>query len=92
MGRVSLVRLYSLIVLVLAAQGAWALTYQVGGCKPRLRNFTTIAAALAATPAPDVVQVCPGTYPEQIEITQGVTLASPAETRNRRSLPFRAAA
>jgi hypothetical protein len=86
MGRVSLVRLYSLIVLVFAAHGAWALTYQVGGCKPRLRNFTTIGAALAATPAPDVVQVCPGTYPEQIEITQGVTLEGIASGNSEQAI------
>ena len=74
MGRVSLVKLYLLISMVLAPQGLWATTYAVGTCKPRLRSFSTISAALTATPTPDVVQVCPGTYPEQIEITQAVTL------------------
>ena len=74
MGRVSRVKLYLLIILVLTAHGLQATTYVVGTCKPRLRSFSNISAALAATPAPDDVQVCPETYPEQVEITQPVTL------------------
>lgn len=49
-------------------------TYAVGTCKPSLPSFTSISAALAATPAPSTVLVCPGTYVEQIMITQPVTL------------------
>src|SRR5579864_5377125 len=49
-------------------------TYVVGSCKPLLRSFTTIQDALNATPPPTVVQVCPGTYPEQVTITLPVTL------------------
>lgn len=48
--------------------------YAVGTCKPSLPSYATISAALAATPAPTTVQVCPGNYPEQVVITQGVTL------------------
>jgi len=86
MGRVSRVKLYLLIILVLTAHGLWATTYVVGTCKPRLRSFSNISAALAATPAPDVVQVCPGTYPEQVEITQPVTLAGIASGNSEQAI------
>ena len=48
--------------------------YAVGSCKPNLPSYPTISAALAAAPAPTQVQICPGSYPEQIVITQPVTL------------------
>jgi parallel beta-helix repeat protein len=48
--------------------------YAVGTCKPTLPSYVSISAALAAIPAPNVVQVCPGTYNEQVQITQPVTL------------------
>jgi hypothetical protein len=85
MGRVSRVKLYLLIILVFA-HGLQATTYVVGTCKPRLRSFSNISAALAATPAPDVVQVCPGTYPEQVEITQPVTLAGIASGNSEQAI------
>jgi hypothetical protein len=49
-------------------------TYLVGSCHVGRSIFGTISEALAHTPAPDVVDVCPGTYPEQIVITKPVTL------------------
>jgi len=48
-------------------------TYIVGTCKPGTQ-FTKIQLALDATPAPTVVEVCPGSYPEQITISKPVTL------------------
>jgi hypothetical protein len=66
-----------LFLLVLAAQVPLAsatVTYVVGSCKPSLPSFTTINGALGATPPPNVVEVCPGTYPEQVVITFPVTL------------------
>jgi hypothetical protein len=54
---------------------AATLTYGVGACGlTGITSFPTITAALAATPAPNVIEVCPGTYPEQINITIPVTL------------------
>ena len=47
-------------------------TYYVGSCVSG--SYSTISAALAATPAPNFVYVCPGTYPEQVVITKPVTL------------------
>lgn len=75
MTRRNFFRLFSIVMVVLGiSELSLAATYLVGSCKPGLRSFTTISAALAATPAPTVVEVCPGTYPEQVEITQPVTL------------------
>jgi hypothetical protein len=66
-----------LFLMVLAAEVSLAsttITYAVGTCKPSLPSFATISTALAATPAANVVQVCPGKYPEQVVITNPVTL------------------
>ncbi|MGA9978397.1 MAG: hypothetical protein WBQ08_07175 [Candidatus Sulfotelmatobacter sp.] len=69
-----------LFLLVLVAQVPLAsatVTYVVGTCKPNLPSkdtFTNINAALDATPAPNVVEVCPGTYAEEIGIFKPVTL------------------
>jgi parallel beta-helix repeat protein len=49
-------------------------TYQVGGCLPKLASFTTISQALQASPSPNLVKVCPGSYNEQVIITHPVTL------------------
>jgi parallel beta-helix repeat protein len=52
---------------------AATITYIVGTCKAGTQ-FTTIQGALNASPSPNVVQVCPGGYPEQLTITNAVTL------------------
>lgn len=63
-------RLKSLLfLLVLAAQVPLAsatVTYVVGSCRPSLPSFPTIQSALDAAPPANIVEVCPGTYPEQI--------------------------
>lgn len=68
--------LLCLVMPTLGAADALAgsLTYVVGTCKPGFQSFTSITAALAATPSPAVVDVCPGTYNEQPVITIPVTL------------------
>jgi hypothetical protein len=66
-----------LVLLAVTAQvtlASAAITYAVGSCEPKLRSFTTIMGALGATPAPNEVEVCPGTYTEQVVITIPVTL------------------
>jgi hypothetical protein len=50
-----------------------ATTVIVGTCKVGTR-FTKIQDALSSTPAPTIVEVCPGTYPEQVTISGTVTL------------------
>jgi hypothetical protein len=69
-------RMLLLCSAVLAAGAPLAsakVTNYVGGCAGS-PNFSTITAALATTPAPNVVEVCPGTYAEQVVITNPVTL------------------
>jgi hypothetical protein len=64
-----------LFLLALAAQVPLAsatVTNYVGSCASG--SYATISAALATTPAPNFVYVCPGTYPEQVVITKPVTL------------------
>jgi len=49
-------------------------TSVVGTCKPSLPSYANISAAVAAAPTGATVQVCPGTYPEQVTIDKGLTL------------------
>jgi hypothetical protein len=75
MSRINVVKLFSAIILTFGAHRLSAtVTYAVGTCKPKMASFATISDALAATPAPNVVMVCPGTYNEQVVITQAVNL------------------
>ncbi|MGA2353022.1 MAG: hypothetical protein ABSG02_00905 [Terriglobales bacterium] len=66
-----------LFLLAFAAQLSLAsttVTYAVGTCKPNLSSFSTIQGALDAMPAPSIVEVCPGTYNEQVVIGTAVTV------------------
>ncbi len=60
----------------LQGQQLTASTVAVGAptCQPTLTHFTTIQAAVSAVPAGSTVLVCPGTYPEQVVISQPLTL------------------
>lgn len=59
-------------VLVALAQPLLAATYWVGTCKTG--TFATISDAVAVVPAGSIVDVCPGTYAEQVVITKSLTL------------------
>src|ERR1700691_4375735 len=77
-GQKQMSRIKSLLFLLgVAAQVPLAsganITHVVGNCKG-FPGLPTISAALTTTPPPTVVEVCPGTYPEQIQITTPVTL------------------
>jgi hypothetical protein len=60
--------------LLLGTSPMLAANYAVGTCKPSLPSFTTISAAVSTVPPGSTVQVCPGTYPEQVTIAQPLTL------------------
>jgi hypothetical protein len=68
------------ILLVLAAVSLFgshsvlAADYAVGTCKPHLPSYSSISAAVAAVPSGSTVMVCPGTYAEQVTISQPLTL------------------
>jgi len=61
-------------VLVLLSAQSPAATVVVGTCLPAYPHFTTIQAAINASPLGGTVLVCPGTYPEQITIFHPLTL------------------
>jgi hypothetical protein len=60
--------------LVLLSTQSLAATVAVGTCLPAYPHFTTIQAAINASPFGGTVLVCPGTYPEQIAIFHPLTL------------------
>ena len=63
-----------IVSTVLTVQGALANTVQVGNCIPNLPTYATISQAVTAVTAGSTVRVCPGSYPEQIIISQPLTL------------------
>ncbi len=68
------------IALLIAVGMPWralaTTTYVVGPstCLPGKVHFSTIQSAVSSVPAGSNVNVCPGTYPEQVVITQPITL------------------
>src|SRR5260370_34137497 len=56
------------LAVFLAGQSALASTVVVGTCKSGLTSFSTIQAAVNAAPNGSTIDVCPGTYPEQVRI------------------------
>jgi hypothetical protein len=71
--RISLRRLgISLPVLLAGAQLLSATTLVVGNCKSG--GYPTIQQAITAAPVGATVQVCPGSYQEQVTINKAVTL------------------
>ena len=46
----------------------------VGTCNSDKHPYTTISAAISAAPAGSVINVCPGTYPEQLTIVKPLTI------------------
>ena len=88
MSLIRFVTLFSVLALAFGASAfpASTITYAVGTCRPNLRSFATILAALAAAPSPNVIDVCPGTYGEQLQITQPVTLEGVSNGTSARSI------
>lgn len=57
------------------APSAYARSHvQVGTCEPGVTSLTTIAGAVSAVGAGGTVDVCPGTYAEQVVIGKSLTL------------------
>ncbi len=55
-------------------QKTTAKTVQVGACKTNLPTYSSISTALAAVPAGATIDICPGTYHDQLTITAPVNL------------------
>ena len=66
--------LISASLALLIASTALAKIVQVGTCLPNLQTYATISQAVAAVAPSSTIMVCPGNYPEQVTITQPLTL------------------
>ena len=66
--------LISASLTLLIAPAGIAKTVQVGTCLPRLQTYATISQAVIAVAPSSTIFVCPGNYPEQVAITQPLTL------------------
>jgi len=60
--------------------------YAVGTCKPQLKSFATIQAAVSSVPPHSTVSVCPGVYPEQVTISQSLDLQGIADSNSDQSV------
>jgi hypothetical protein len=72
------VRAVMLVVLLalfagIGVQTASAATAVVGNCESGV-TFSTIQGAVNAVPAGSSIDICPGTYPEQVSINKNLTL------------------
>jgi hypothetical protein len=61
-------------VLSFGTYPMYASQYVVGTCRTGVTTYSTISAAVAAAPAGSTVMVCPGTYAEQVTISEPLTL------------------
>src|SRR5215469_14950362 len=88
MSRIGFVTLCSVLAITFGASPlpASTITYAVGSCRPWLRSFPTISAALAVATSANVIEVCPGTYDEQLEITHPVTLQGVSNGTSARAI------
>src|SRR6266852_8538939 len=66
--------LISASLTLLIAPAAIAKTVQVGTCLPKLQTYATISQAVTSVAPSPTILVCPGNYPEQVTITQPLTL------------------
>jgi hypothetical protein len=71
-------RVFAIAVVVFLCLPAsmFAATVAVGpsSCQPALHHFSTIQTAVTSVSPGDTVLLCPGSYPEQVKITQSLTL------------------
>jgi hypothetical protein len=70
------------LLFVLVSSG-FAATYYVGTC--HTASYLTISAAVAAVPPNSTIDVCPGAYPEQVFITQPLTIQGIARGNSGRA-------
>jgi hypothetical protein len=65
---------------------AYAANYGVGGCNPNVVNFATIQSAVSSVPAGATILICPGTYFEQVTISQPLTLKGATFNNSNRAI------
>lgn len=69
----SISQIFSLLVL-LASVPAFGATVVVGTCMPNKVSYDSLTDAVQGVPAGSTIQVCPGSYAEQIVIDKSLTL------------------
>jgi len=75
MQRLALFLAITLVPILSVAQSSTTTPkFAVGGCEPKLTSFNTISQAVSTVPPSSTILVCPGNYPEQVVITQPLTL------------------
>jgi hypothetical protein len=74
MRRISLVVLLAGGLFLGARPAEASKTVAVGNCRPQLKSFSMIQQAILSSTPGGIVQVCPGTYPEQVTISLPLTL------------------
>lgn len=74
------------MTVVLVAHPTLAASYAVGTCKPTLPSFANISAAVSSVPPSSTVLVCPGTYKEQVTISQPLTLQGITSANSARAV------
>ncbi len=73
LGRFALPILSVTLLMGAFGQNVFAATVVVGNCR-NLVQFPTIGAAITAVPSGSIIQICPGTYKEQLSINKSLTL------------------
>ena len=76
MSRLKFVLFFAFVLILAMPALMSAKTYYVGTCKSN--DFSTIQTAVNSVPSGSTVMVCPGTYNEQVTITQPLTLKAVA--------------
>lgn len=74
---VRIVMIALVVATGLLGQSLFASTTVVVGpstCKPTYKHYSTIQSAVSTVPFNTTVMVCPGSYPEQVTISQPLTL------------------
>ncbi len=66
--------LIPVVAILFLAPAAVTQTVAVGACLPHLKTYSTISQAVVSVSAGSTILICPGTYPEQVTISQPLTL------------------
>jgi hypothetical protein len=74
------------ITLVALVPQATAGNFAVGTCKPKLKSYSTISLAVSSVPPGSHISVCPGSYPEQVSITQPLTMEGTSSANSGRAI------
>ena len=76
--------LFAIVLGFASAPLCPAAVYGVGGCNPKIKNYSTIQSAVSSVPVGATIQVCPGTYFEQVTIVSPLTLEAATYSNSNR--------